>query len=154
MSTQFDRDVSDILTVIMSKAESRAKAAGRVLAATERSEIARLVRESLSGNTQALQALRVHIGTPAAPAKAASTVNETTDLGRALLETGRHRSPFFAETAPRTAAQIAEDAAIPGVTPGISDAIGRMPLVDGDAAYHELTRNWALGTSFGGQKLG
>jgi hypothetical protein len=29
-----------------------------------------------------------------------------------------------------------------------------MPLVDGDAAYHELTRNWALGTSFGGQKLG
>jgi hypothetical protein len=154
MSTKFTEDCVAVLNVVMPKAEARAKFKGRVLAAIERSEIARLVRESLRGNAEALETLQLYTGTPASPAKpAAPVIGETSDLGRALLEAAGHRSPFFAETA-RSGAEIAEDAAIPGATAGIADEIGRMPLISGDATYHELTRNWAMSVPFGGRKLG
>jgi hypothetical protein len=154
MSTQFDKDVSNILSTVMPRCEARASLKGRVLAAVERSEIAHLVRESLRGNREALETLQLFTGTPASsPAKpAVSVVNETTNLGEALLA-GRHRSPFFAETAPRSATEIAEDAAIPGATPGISNEIGHMALIDGDNAFHNLTRSWAKTVSFGGRRL-
>ena len=152
MSTQFDKDVSNILTAIMPRAERHAKLKGRLLAAVERSEIARLVRESLRGSKEALETLQLYDGSPASPAKAAvPAVNEATNLGEALLA-GHHRSPFFAETAPR-AAEVAEDASIPGVVPGVSDAIARLPLVDGDSAFHRLTRAWAMSVPFGGTRL-
>ena len=159
MTTEkFLEDVAAILNVVMPKAEARAKAKGRVLAATERSEVARLVRESVSGNAEALEALKVWVGTPASPAKAAAAaVNEETDLGRALMESGRRStapSPFFSESVARTVKEITEDAGIAGATPGVSDEIGRMPLVNGDERFHELTRSWASQVSFGGQKLG
>ena len=64
MSTQFTEDCVAVLNVAMPKAEARAKAAGRALLATERAEVARLVRESLSGNAQSLEALKVWTGTP------------------------------------------------------------------------------------------
>jgi len=146
-------DVAAVLNVVMPRAEARAKGAGRVLAATERSEVARLVRESLSGNAQALEALKVWIGTPASPKSTTPAIGEETDLGRALLESGGHRSPFFAETGPRTVKDITEDAGISGATPGVSDEIARMPLINGDERYHELMRSVALRTSFGGRRL-
>jgi hypothetical protein len=155
MSTKFTEDCVAVLNTVMPRAEARAKAAGRALAATERAEIARLVRESLSGNGQALEALKVWTGTPASsPAKpAAPAVNEETNLGAALLEAAGHRSPFF-ETAPRTGSTIAEDA-IPWPAPGISDVIARMPLITGDGSFHELIeRTLARSTSFGGTRLG
>jgi hypothetical protein len=153
MSTQFDKDVSGTLSVIMPRAEARAAAAGHPLRATERSEIARLVRESLGGNLQALTALQVWVGAPSPPVKpAAPAVDEETDLGRALLA-GQHRSPFFAETAPRTVKEISEDAGIPGASPGISNEIGHMALIDGDSAFHELARSWAMSVPFGGRRL-
>jgi hypothetical protein len=154
MSTTFTEDVAAVLNTVMPAAERKAKAAGRALAATERSEIARLVRESLGGNHEALEALKVFTGAPATPAKpVAPTITETSDLGRLLLETGRHRSPFFAETSPRTVKEITEDAGIPGATPGLADEIGRMPLVNGDQKFHDLTQAWALQVPFGGQRL-
>jgi hypothetical protein len=154
MSTTFSEDCVAVLNVAMPAAERRAQGEGRVLQASERAEVARLVRESLNGNHESLTALKVWTGAPASsPAKpAAPAVNEATDLGRALLA-GRHRSPFFAETAPRTAAQIAEAAGIDGATPGISDEIGRMPLINGDEKFRELTQSWAKTVSFGGQRL-
>jgi hypothetical protein len=106
---KFLEDVAFVLNVAMPKAEARAEAAGRPLLATERSEVARLVRESLSGNAESLDALKVWTGSPAFPAKpAAPVIGEETDLGRALLA-GQHRSPYFAETAPRSAVQITEE---------------------------------------------
>jgi hypothetical protein len=154
MSTQLDRDVSTVLNAVVPKAEARAKLAGRLLAAIERSEIAKLVREALRGSHEALQTLQLYTGTPALPARpAVPAVGEETDLGRALLA-GRHRSPFFAEAAPRTAAQIAEAAGIEGATPGVADEIGRMPLTNGDERFHNLTRAWARMIPFGGQRLG
>jgi hypothetical protein len=153
MTTKFLEDVSSILNVVMPKAEARAKLKGRVLAAIERSEIARLVRESLKGNREALETLQLYAGTPTSPAKPAPAVSETTDLGKALLEAAGHRSPFFAETAARSGAQIAEDASIPGATPGIADEIGRMPLINGDEKFHDLTRAWAMSVPFGGRRL-
>jgi hypothetical protein len=154
MSTQLDKDVSAVLSAVMPKAEARAKFKGRVLAAVERSEIARLIRESLRGNHEALETLQLYTGTPAfPPAKpAVPAVNEETNLGKALLS-GHRGSPFFAETAPRSGAEIAEDASIPGVVPGVSDAIARLPLVDGDSTFHELTRAWAMSVPFGGRRL-
>ena len=74
MTTEkFLEDVAAILNVVMPKAEARAKAKGRVLAANERSEVARLVRESVSGNAEALEALKVWVGMLASPAKAAAS---------------------------------------------------------------------------------
>ncbi len=103
MSTQLDRDVSTVLNAVMPKAEAHAKLAGRLLAALERSEIAKLVRESLRGSREALETLQLYTGTSTSPAKAAApAVSETTDLGKALLEAAGHRSPFFAETAARS----------------------------------------------------
>jgi hypothetical protein len=152
MSTQLDRDVSTVLNAVVPRAERKAKLAGRVLAALERSEIARLTRAALRGNVQALESLKIYAGPLPSPAKAAvSTVNEETDLGQALLA-GHRGSPFFAETAPR-AAEVAEDASIPGATQGIADEIGRMPLINGDAKFHDLTRAWAMKIPFGGRRL-
>jgi len=153
MSTKFTEDCVAVLNVAMPAAERKAKAAGRVLQPSERAEVARLVRESLGGNHEALEALTVFTGAPATPAKAAPAINEDSDLGRLLLEAGHRRSPFFAETAPRSGTQIAEDAAIPGATPGVSDEIARMPLNAGDQKFHELTRAWAQTVSFGGSRL-
>ncbi len=65
-TTKFLEDVSVVLNVAMPRAEARAKGAGRVLLATERAEVARLVRECLSGNAQSLEALKAWTGTPAA----------------------------------------------------------------------------------------
>jgi hypothetical protein len=111
-----------------------------------------LVRESLRGNHEALETLKIYAGPLPPPAKsAAPAIGETTDLGAALLA-GPHRSPFF-ETAPRSGTEIAEAAGIDGATPGVSDEIARMPLVNGDAAFRDLTRSWAKKISFGGQRL-
>ena len=150
MSTKFTEDCVAVLNVVMPKAEARAKLAGRVLAAIERSEVAHLVRESLRGNHEALETLKIYAGPLPSPAKVAvPTVNEETNLGQALLA-GPHRSPFF-ETAPRSS-QITEDAET-RFAPGLSDQIARMPLVDGDSAFHNLTRNFAKTVSFGGRRL-
>ncbi len=153
MSTQLDKDTAAILNVVMPKAERKAKLAGRLLAAIERSEIAKLVREALRGSRSALETLQLYTGTPALPARpAAPAITEATDLGAALLEAAGHRSPFFAGTA-RTVKAIAEDASIPGATPGVADEIGRMALVNGDERFHQLTQSWAMKIPFGGTRL-
>jgi hypothetical protein len=153
MTTQFTADCAAILNAIMPRAEARASLKGRVLAAVERSEIARLVRESLRGSKEALETLQLFTGTPALPARpAAPAITEATDLGAALLEAAGHRSPFFAGTA-RTVKAIAEDASIPGATPGVADEIGRMALVNGDERFHQLTQSWAMKIPFGGTRL-
>jgi hypothetical protein len=68
MSTKFSEDCTAVLNVAMPAAERRAQGEGRVLQASERAEVARLVRESLSGNGNALEALKVWTGTPVAEA--------------------------------------------------------------------------------------
>jgi hypothetical protein len=68
MSTKFTEDCTAVLNVAMPAAEHKAKATGRVLQASERAEIARLVRESLSGNHDSLEALKAWTGTPVAEA--------------------------------------------------------------------------------------
>jgi hypothetical protein len=66
MSTKFTEDCVAVLNVAMPAAERKAKAAGRVLQPSERAEVARLVRESLDGNRDALEALKTWTGTPVA----------------------------------------------------------------------------------------
>jgi hypothetical protein len=67
MTTEkFLEDVSAVLNTVMPRAEARATAAGHPLRATERAEVARLVRESLSGNHESLEALKIWTGTPVA----------------------------------------------------------------------------------------
>jgi hypothetical protein len=68
MSTKFTEDCTAILNVVMPAAERRAQGEGRVLQASERAEVARLVRESLHGNHESLTALKVWTGTPVAEA--------------------------------------------------------------------------------------
>jgi len=133
-------------------AKAHAEATGHPLRAADYSEIARLAREWRGGNADALEGLRVWTGAPAAK-PTAPAIGEDTDLGRLLLETAGHRSPFFAETGPRTVKDITEDAGIPGATPGIADEIGRMPVINGDQKFHELTQSWARMVPFGGQRL-
>ena len=153
MTTQFTADCAAILNVVMPKAEARASLKGRLLAAIERSDIAHLVRESLRGNREALETLQLYTGTPALPARpAVAVIGETSNLGEALFEAAGHRSPFFAGTA-RTVKAIAEDASIPGATPGVADEIGRMALVNGDERFHQLTQSWAMKIPFGGTRL-
>ena len=80
-----------------------------------------------------------HAGIPSQGRRFAA-VNEETDLGRVLMESGRRStapSPFFSESVARTVKEITEDAGIAGATPGVSDEIGRMPLVNGDERFHE-----------------
>lgn len=156
MSTSFDREVALTLNDLMPRAEARALAAGHPLLATERQAITKLIRESLAGDRESLEKLRPWIS-PATPAKPVPAITETSDLGQLLMESGRRstaRSPFFSESVARTVKEINEDTGIPGATPGVSDEIGRMPLVNGDERFHELTRSWASQVSFGGQKLG
>ncbi len=67
MTTTFTEDRVAVLNVAMRRAEAKAKAAGRVLTPTERSEIARLSGETLGANgVAALEALKVFTGTPVA----------------------------------------------------------------------------------------
>jgi hypothetical protein len=66
MPTKFTEDCVAVLNVAMPAAERKAKAAGRILQPSERAEVARLVRESLSGNANALAALKTWTGTPVA----------------------------------------------------------------------------------------
>jgi hypothetical protein len=156
MSTKFTKNCAVRVDVVMPLVEAYAKAQGRALRPSDRSEIERLVQEWEGGNLEALEALKVWTGAPVAPAKpAAPAVNEETDLGRALMESGRRstaRSPFFSESVAQTVKEITEDAGI-RFAPGLSDEIARMPLVDGDSAFHTLTRDFAKTVSFGGRRL-
>jgi hypothetical protein len=150
MSTKFTEDCTAILNVVMPKAEARAKLAGRVLAALERSEVAHLVRESLRGNHEALESLQLYTGTPASPAKpAAPAVNEETDLGRALLA-GRHWSPFF-ETAPRSAAQITESAG--NFSPETAKLSDQLPAFKRDEIFGQAMLDFAQTVPFGARRL-
>jgi hypothetical protein len=152
MTTEkFLEDVAVVLNTVMPRAEARAKGAGRVLAATERSEIARLVRESLSGNAQALEALKVWTGTPAAK-PTTPAIGEDTDLGRALLESGGHRSPFFAETSPRTVKEITESAG--NFSPEVSKLSDQLPAFRRDEIFDQAMVDRARAVSFGGRRLG
>jgi len=152
MNEKFLEDVAAVLNVVMPRAEARAKAAGRILAATERSEIARLVRESLSGNAQALEALKAWTGAPVAPAKpAAPAITETSDLGRLLLEMAGRRSPFFAETGPRTAKEITESAGT--FSPEVSKLSDQLPAFKRNDIFNQAMVDFARTVPFGSRRL-
>jgi hypothetical protein len=148
---KFLEDVAAVLNVAMPAAECKAKAAGRVLQPSERTEVARLVRESLSGNAQALEALKIWTGSPATPAKAAPAINEDTDLGRALLESAGGRSPFFAETGPRSAKEIIESAGT--FSPETSKLADQLPAFRRDDIFGQAMRDLAQTVPFGGSRL-
>ena len=152
MTTEkFLEDVSAVLNVAMPAAEAKAKAAGRPLAATERAEAARLVRESLSGNTQALEALKVWTGTLAAPAKPAAAPITEADLGHLLLETAGRRSPFFAETGPRTVKEITESAgSFSAETSRLSD---ELPAFKRDDIFNQAMVDFARTVPFGAKRI-
>jgi hypothetical protein len=153
MSTKFTEDCVAVLNVAMPAAERKAKAAGRVLQPSERAMVAQLVRESLSGNLEALAALQVWTGAPAAPAKpAAPAIGETTDLGRALLEGNGHRSPFFfSKNAPRTAKEIIESAG--NFSPETSKLADQLPAFRRDEIKTQAVLDLARAVSFGGRRL-
>jgi hypothetical protein len=150
MSTSFDREVALTLNEAIPLAKARAEATGHPLRAADYSEIARLAREWRGGNAQALEGLRVWIGAPAAKSTAPA-VGADADLGRLLLETAGHRSPFFVETGPRAAKEIVESAGT--FAPEVAQLATSLPAYQRDEIKNQAVLDLAKTVSFGGRRL-
>jgi hypothetical protein len=148
MSTSFDREVALTLNDLMPRAEAWAIATGRPL---DRKEFTKLIRESHAGNLESLEKSRAYLP-PVAPAKPATpAINEATDLGRALLETAGRRSPFFAETGPRTVKDITESAGT--FSPEVSKLSDQLPSFKRDDIFNAAMVDFARTVPFGSRRL-